>query len=399
MNKLKNFLRFVFNIEYIIIAFIALGLLSVGCLIVVNISFLNPISESVREFSITDVFYEIENSQNTQETSPLISIVDITDIHAREDIGEVFVNIAMCEPKVLGVDLIFEGVKDNLAGNEILKESVTMLPENTIFAAKLIDYDSSAKEFTSVVRSFFAEELGVKEGFVNLCDNFAGAKIREMSTQQVLLGKHYDSFAVRLCELCGINVGDKGPEQNRLINYKNVDFVTIPADSVLDYSQYLKDRIVLLGTMREEADMHSTPVGKMPGIKIFAYKLLTLLEQQKVMDAGGWMLVAIAILYCWILEVCICGIYIYMRKKKNGLCRLLSDTDLIRDIIIISSLLFLYWLLFVLFVTYNIIVEGMVVFGCIAMLPTAIDIYDKIVNLLYDRYKWEWLRRFSKFIL
>ena len=162
MNKLKNFLRFVFNIEYIIIAFIALGLLSVGCLIVVNISFLNPISESVREFSITDVFYEIENSQNTQETSPLISIVDITDIHAREDIGEVFVNIAMCEPKVLGVDLIFEGVKDNLAGNEILKESVTMLPENTIFAAKLIDYDSSAKEFTSVVRSFFAEELGVK---------------------------------------------------------------------------------------------------------------------------------------------------------------------------------------------------------------------------------------------
>ena len=88
-----------------------------------------------------------------------------------------------------------------------------------------------------------------------------------------------------------------------------------------------------------------------------------------------------------------------MRKKKNGLCRLLSDTDLIRDIIIISSLLFLYWLLFVLFVTYNIIVEGMVVFGCIAMLPTAIEIYDKIVNLLYDRYKWEWLRRFSKFIL
>lgn len=398
MNNLQRLLLFIFNIEHLIIVFFALGLLGAICLITVNISFLNPISESVENFSITDVFYEIENSQTDKDECQIISIVDITDKYARGDIAEVLANIAMCEPKALGVDIIFEGIKDDNVGNDILKDVVEMLPANTVFATKLIDYNSDSNEFTSSVRSFFAEDMCIKEGFTNLNDNMSGSKIRDMSTQKIKRGEVYDSFSVRLSELCGISVPNKGIVSNNRINYKNVDFPIIPADSIYENIEYIKDKIVLFGTIREEADMHSTPIGKMPGVKIHAYSLLTLLENQKMVEVNNTLLFVITILICWILEVCICGIYIILRKKNSVLAMFLADSDIVRDVIIVMGLFILYLSLFILFASKNIIIEGTLIFGCMAMLSFAIETYGVIVNILYNKYQWEWLGKISNYI-
>lgn len=398
MDNLRRLLHFIFNIEHLIIVFFTLGLLGVICLITVNINFLNPITESVENFSITDVFYEIENSQTDKDECQIISIVDITDKYARGDIAEVLANIAMCEPKALGVDIIFEGIKDDNVGNDLLKEVVKMLPTNTVFATKLIDYNSEADEFTSSVSSFFADDMGIKEGFTNLNDNMSGSKIRDMSTQKIKCGEVYDSFSVRLSELCGISVPNKGVDFNSRINYKNVDFPIIPADSIYENIEYIKDKIVLFGTIREEADMHSTPIGKMPGVKIHAYSLLALLENQEVVEVNDTLLFVITILICWLLEVCICGTYIILRKRNSVLAMFLADSDIVRDIMIVIGLFVLYLSLFILFASKNIIIEGALIFGCMAMLSFAIETYGVIVNVLYNKYQWEWLGKISNYI-
>lgn len=393
MRRLQRLLHFVFNIEHILIVFFALVALGFVCLITVNISFLNPITESIENFSITDIFYEIENAQEKKDKCNVISIVDITDKHARGDIAEVLTNIAMCEPKALGVDIIFEGVKDDYIGNDILKESIEMLPSNTIFAIKLIDYNSDSCEFTSSVRSFFANDISIKEGFTNLNDNLSGSRIREMSTQKLCEGRVYDSFCVRLSELCGVPVRNKNTETNCMINYKNVDFTIIPADSIYENADYIKDKVVLLGTTREEADMHSTPLGKMPGVKIHAYSLLSLLENHTIVEINETLLIVIAILICWFLEICICGTYIILRKGKSVFAMFLADSDIVRNVLIVTALFVLYLFLFTLFISQNIVIEGTLIFGCLAMLSFAIDTHATIVNILYDKYKWRWLEK------
>lgn len=398
MNKIRRLLRFIFNIEHILIVFFSLGILGVVCFITVNIGFLNPIVESFDEFSMTDIFYQIENSQEDKEESHIISIVDITDVYARGEIAEVLVNIAMCEPKALGVDVIFEGEKDDKAGNELLKDAISILPDNTVFALKLIDYSSEENEFTSSVSSFFANELPINQAFTNLNDNMAGSKIREMSTQQTMSGQVYDSFSVRLSEVSGISVGDKGINVNKSINYKNVDFKVIPADSIFENIQYIKDRIVILGTVNEEADMHSTPIGKMPGVKIHAYTLLSLLENQKIVKIGDSLLLLIAIFICWILEICICGVYMLLRKKTSVLAMFLADSDIVRDVLVVIALFVLYLILFILFAYNNIVIEGALIFGCMAVLPFSIESYQVAVNVLYNKYHWKWLEKYSNYL-
>jgi hypothetical protein len=304
----------------------------------------------------------------------------------------------MCEPKALGVDVIFEGVKDDYAGNDILKEAVGMLPSNTVFATKLIDYDSGTNEFTSSVCSFFANDFHVKEGFTNLNDNLSGSKIREMSTQKKKNGEMYNSFSVRLCELCGISVSEKSPEFDYTINYKSLDFKIIPADSIYENIEYIKNRIVLLGTTREEADMYSTPIGKMPGVKIHAYSLLTLLENHKIIKVNKCLLFIIAIFLCWFLEICICGIYIFLRKRNSVWAMFLADSDIVRDVVIFIGLFILYLLLFILFAVKNVIIEGALIFGCMAMMSFAIETYGVIVNVLYNKYQWKWLGERSNYI-
>lgn len=390
---MKRLIKYIINPEHLVIAILTIVILGVACLIVVNISFLNPISEAVDDFSMTDMFYEIEHSDRQESENSIISIVDLTNVYDRGRIGEILANISMCNPKAIGIDIIFEGEKDDSIGNMLLIDAIKLLPQNTIFAEKLTNYSSKTEEFNSSVKSFFADSLDIQQGFTNLVDNLAASTIREMPAFRNLAGKHVISFDAALSEMCGIKV-TTDRNNNYIINYRNTGFTRIPPDSIFEYSDYIEERVILVGTLNEESDMHSTPIGKMPGVEIHAYSLLTLLENHHVIELNGFWLILLALIVCWILELCICGTYKILRKKEGTALRsFLSDSSIPRDFLLTCTLIILCWGTFSIFVFHNILIESTVVFGAIAVLPMAIELYEPLVNTLYKKKGWKWLER------
>ena len=138
----KRLLKHIFHRDHFIIvasAFLMLGLLRV---ITINLSFLDPVEMAFENFSVTDIFFDIDHAAGEAETNDLITLVDMTELHSRGDIANLLEEIRLQDPLCIGVDLIFEGEKDDPMGNEMLETAVANLEERAVFAEKLTNYDS-----------------------------------------------------------------------------------------------------------------------------------------------------------------------------------------------------------------------------------------------------------------
>ena len=81
---------------------------------------------------MSDLYYHILWSGNEPEQNDLITLVDVTDLHKRGDIAHTIEQVNQQEPKVLGIDIIFEGVKEDSLGNDSLMNALAMRPSETV---------------------------------------------------------------------------------------------------------------------------------------------------------------------------------------------------------------------------------------------------------------------------
>ena len=123
----------------------------------INLTVVNPVKKAFSDFSMTDVFYEIQNSSGVKEINNDIVLVDMTELYDRRKIADCMTNINKCNPKVLVVDLIFERPSYDEGENEYLINAVSSL-DNAMFSCKLTDYDYINDRFRKVRRSFFSYE-------------------------------------------------------------------------------------------------------------------------------------------------------------------------------------------------------------------------------------------------
>ena len=147
---MKKFFRYFFHRDHVIITLFGFILLAILNVMVINIDFLNPISRALENFSITDMFFEVEHADEPEEC-PIITIVDMTELYDRGDIAELIREVDECNPVCIGVDLIFEGVRDNILGNELLEQTLSDLKSPAVFANKLTDYNSSNNSFQGIL--------------------------------------------------------------------------------------------------------------------------------------------------------------------------------------------------------------------------------------------------------
>ena len=119
-----------------------------------SVSFLNPMARALSNFSITDVFYDIGNTSEDKEKSDLVTLVDITDIYDRGELAGVVEELERVEPAVMGIDIVFEGLRDDSVGNERLIEAAFDANVPTVWACKLGNWDDDAEQFSHTTRSF-----------------------------------------------------------------------------------------------------------------------------------------------------------------------------------------------------------------------------------------------------
>ena len=183
-------------IRHIIITLLAFVLVATFALIAYNIPFMGPIAEAIKEFEMTDVYCQILQDTNgdDEEVSDDITIVDMSELYTRRDLAKALQDIESQQPKVIGVDVVFEGLKEDSIGDEMIAE-VALSNDNIVFSYKLLDYVNDSVGHATTVHSFFAVEEGaVNEGFTNMPRNLYGGIKRKLSLGERAEGKTVPSF-------------------------------------------------------------------------------------------------------------------------------------------------------------------------------------------------------------
>lgn len=125
----------------------------------INLTVFNPVKKAFADFSMTDIFYEIQNSSGVKEFNKDIVLVDMTELYDRREIARCIRDITRCEPKVFVIDLIFERPSFDEEENECLIDAISEIKDGVV-SCKLVDYDSRLDCFRGVRRSFFEDASG-----------------------------------------------------------------------------------------------------------------------------------------------------------------------------------------------------------------------------------------------
>lgn len=390
MKSMK--LKYLFHIDHFFVTILALVLLWLLSIITFNLSILDPVADALDEFSITDIFFEIEhNNGEDVETNDLITIVDMTDLHNRGDIATLMQEIGLNNPLYVGVDLIFEGEKDDSIGNNELIEAVNNLGGKAIYSKKLTDYSGESEQFTNNVSSFFAKDVNIEEAYTNLVNDLSSARIREFTATQQENDKEILSFPAAIAAKFDSTIVSEHQE-SYMINYRNVKFPVVKYDEILDKADLIDGHIILIGTMTEEQDMHMTPLGKMPGIEIQAYSLLTLLEHKEIHELPLWMSILITLVLCYLLELTIDAIPRCVENSTSLPIAFLRESGLITALLLLIWVIIVTWFMFYSFTQWNVIIDGGIVLASLALVCEGRELMEATIKTLSGKYSWKYLQ-------
>lgn len=337
----SNILR---DCTIVMFSFAAIGIMA---LIAMNISFFNPVVHTMKDFSLTDVYYYVMQDYGRVDTSRVITIVDMTHLNNRSEIADVLEEIESMNPSVIGVDIIFEGEKNDTLANAKLKKLVSS-HDNIVYSYRLTDYINDTLGYENDIHSFFTENTHVKEGFTNYSRHLYGGIKRECSLFTYLQGEKCQSF---VHEVIKSYLGkEPNIEKEKVnINFRPTQFRVLSPDSLSYHPDWIKDHIVLYGATHAQEDMHYTPLGEMPGVELSAYSIQTILEQSEVKHINGFFTAVISFLLVLITYRGRKSYLTWAKARKNEwLCFFLTTTFIVGLLLFIWSAI-LVWIGFILF--------------------------------------------------
>lgn len=347
----------------------------------IKIPTFNPITKAIEDFNMTDLFYEMDDMK--RQDNSFITIVDMTELVNRGDIAKALEEVEACEPLVVGVDMVFQGLKEDSLGNEALRR-VASTYDNIVWSLRLYDYDYNLG-YTYPDRSFFIEETGATEAVTNMQGTKVSRVKRKLVRGWELNGELKPAF---VCTVANMFAGQEiAPTEDKDIdiNFMPTNFTVVKWDQIAENADLLADRIVLFGAMHEEGDMHITPLGKIAGLELLAYGVQTLIKDNEVKEIKGLKLW----LYSFLIVLAIFMERAWRRdwisRRQHPLARLLLNFP------IVGSLISFIWVGLIMFGAYMLFVMKDVslnlgyAFGAIAFLATAESSYNIIRDYLKDK--------------
>lgn len=269
--------------KYLAITLLAYLMMGFFALVTVSVKPLDPLSSAIKNFSFTDIYYEVLNESSVKDTSNLVTLVDMTNLYRRGELAKVMDDIMSCKPKVMGVDMVFESEKEDFAGNDSLI-TVAAQYDNIVFSHKLLDSSGDPKiGFTKEIHSFFNQFVPIKEGFCNMPrgGHYDSMK-RVVPLRYRSNGEEKPSLVAHTVSVyTGKEIWKEGKESID-INFSPMEFRVLSPDEVLQHPEWIEGHIVLFGAMYDENDSHWTPAGKIAGVKLLAFAAQTLVDQKEV---------------------------------------------------------------------------------------------------------------------
>jgi CHASE2 domain-containing sensor protein len=363
---------------YVCVTLIAFGIMGVYALLAFNLKVFSPIAKAIGDYSYEDFYYQILGNSEKKDTSNLVTIVDMTELNSRRDLANLLMEIESLHPKVMGVDIVFEGLKEDTIGDQMLVQTVKEC-NSAVYGFKLIDRTDES------IHSFFMTD-SLQEAFINMPRQLYGGLKRTLSIGRMHQGKLYPSFAKVVAEkYAGMEILPLADEKLR-INFSPLHFNVVPYRDVILHRQLIEDRIVLVGAMKEENDMHYTPLGKIAGTELLAFGIETILKHNNVKTAPSWLVVIVSFLIT-LFVVYVRSKYLKFAGGRNPILKSVMSTALCIGLLVFVIVALVVWVSFMLFCEYNFSLN--VGYGIVAtaFIYAANNLYETIKGSIIKRKK------------
>jgi CHASE2 domain-containing sensor protein len=300
---IKDHLHEIFHHDHVFVVVLAWVIAGFWAILFVNFTIFDPVSRALSEFKMTDIYFTIQRMGNNVKWSDDIVLIDITEQRDRGEIAQTLQDLASCNPKTVLMDVIFEMEGEDLVANGELVSAIDQLPQS-VLSCKLIASSEVQGKFVDVLKSFFEPFGDYTWAYSNvLKGNGPNGTLRDYTISQKVDTATY--YSLPYLAACRYMEKEPSVEKNnkRTIVYSNIEFPVVRYDSIMENKALIKDKLVMVGTVTEEADMHFTPVGKMAGMKTVAYAAQTYIDHHEISSMSS--------IVSWILTVLVCLIAAY----------------------------------------------------------------------------------------
>lgn len=373
-----------FSRSHLVVTLIAVAIFGLCSFFTTHLTFFNPVKRALDNFYLSDIYYQMLDDVGHRRSNDLITIVDATQLYDRSRIGQMFEEVAECKPAVIGVDCIYQGFRGDTIGTNRLVEGAFSM-DSPVFAVKLKGYDSESGCYSNIVRSvMFIPELEgeIVGGFTNVSYDSSRSTVRKFVTDMVVNGDTVHSLSYMIASAFNADVESMRSIEPQFIDYTPTDFNVVPYDSIRQYKKLLKDHIVIIGAMDDDADKHFSPYGLRPGTEIQAYMTQTLIEQNTKRNVSGWIVFFVSVIIVWLTDVMQTEINRCCTRSKNIVVATLFQTALFKNVINLIWIGLLIYFNFILFTFFDIHFNPSMMLVCIAVLVEARLFYDSGVKAL-----------------
>ena len=288
-------------------------------LIPINFYVLNPMKLALKDFDFNDIAYS-KGKKGADSLDRRIVIVNIGNSN-REEMAHLIESAAAMKPKVIGLDVLFEGEKDE--HQDSILSTVLKKTKNLVSVSRLIPEDHDI----IVDSNFFDSSISMR-GAANLIGEDIGT-IRYYAPFEGVNGKkypHITSAIIREYDRSAYEKLEKRHKAVETINYTRKisdestrdlkGYQIIQPDNLLEGNveeAILKDKIVLIGYINPNPDdiedkkftpMNSKFAGKqkpdMNGVVVQANIISMVLDNNYIKKTPKWVAWLVAALIGWI---------------------------------------------------------------------------------------------------
>lgn len=378
--------RFSVLVQYVIIsllAYVSMGFFA----LLLSIKTFNPLSNALMSFSFTDIYYQLYSEVSTPDTSQVVTIVDMTDIFSRGKMASLLEDIEAGQPKVIGVDVVFENEKDDFEGNDSLMTVVSSY-DNIVFSVKFLGFSDQEQQYTQERHSFFVDILPIKEGFTNVPrGSLYDVTKRVVPRRATSKGKLHPSLVAGvLTEYTGQDMWH-GDEEMIQVNFTPRKFVVLSPDEVRLHPELIHGRIVMLGAMYEDPDTHWTPIGKMAGVELLAYAVVTVLEKKEVYKLPFAMSCILAFLTTMLLVFYLKWFSEKTSNSSNVFVHYIIGSSYVSNILTFLLTSVLLGICFLVFMKTGLSLDLAWPLSSLAFISTGINMYWAIRNYISNKRK------------
>ena len=188
------------------------------------------------------------------------------------------------------------------------------------------------------------------------------------------------SFVSRLAEECDSTAAVKDKARNYRINYRRLEFDVVGCDDVYENRELLKDKLVLIGMMEEGSDMHLTPLGEIPGLKVLAYSIQTVLEKKDIRTIDDGSLMALSVIICFITVLWQFYVMRFISGRKSFWGVLLGNSRLFSRLLTFVWLGLIAWITYVVYEKYDYNIPMAMILAPVVLVAEGRNLYSAIVK-------------------